>query len=154
MLNCGHIIKMRYTPLQHKVMTWEEKCGTESNNCKTKYRGLHVPVVIGELHSMLAPFARTLKLLNNKYRIIYIMSDSASLPLSFSRTVRLLKKTGVLSGTITAGHAFGGDLECINIYTALIAAREELKADVIINNTRTRCGGNRNQIWLQRCGTG
>ncbi len=128
----GHIIKMRYTPLQHKVMTWEEKCGTSEDNCNTKYTGLHVPVVIGELHSMLAPFARTLKLINTKCRIIYIMSDSASLPLSFSRNVRSLKNTGVLAGTITAGQAFGGDLECINIYTALIAAREELKADVII----------------------
>ncbi len=128
----GHIIKMRYTPLQHKVMTWEEKCGTSSDSYKTKYQGLHIPVVIGELHSMLTPFARTLKLINSKCRIIYIMSDSASLPLSFSQSVRLLKNTGMLDGTITAGQAFGGDLECVNIYTALIAAREKLKADVIM----------------------
>ena len=128
----GHIIKMRYTPLQHKVLTWEENCGPDADNCQTKYTGLHIPVVIGELHSMLAPFVRTLKLINSKCRIVYIMSDSASLPLSFSRTVYSLKDDGVLSGTITAGQAFGGDLECVNIYTALIAAREELKADVII----------------------
>jgi hypothetical protein len=38
----------------------------------------------------------------------------------------------MLKGTITCGNAFGGDLECLNIYTALIAAKEIMKADVVI----------------------
>ena len=128
----GHIIKLRYTPLQHKVMTWEERCGNAANNFHPNDKGLNFPVVIGELHSMLAPFAQTLKKINSKRRIVYIMSDSASLPLSFSRTVRLLKESAVLAGSITTGHAFGGDVECVNMYTALLAARDELKADVAV----------------------
>ncbi len=130
--HAGHIIKLRYTPLQHKVMTWEERCGIAVNNFYPKDNGLNFPVVIGELHSMLAPFAQTLKKINSTCRIVYIMSDSASLPLSFSRTVRSLKENGVLAGSITTGHAFGGDVECVNMYTALLAARDELKADVAV----------------------
>lgn len=126
----GHIIKLRYTPMQLKLATWEEKI-TEAKRT-LKYSGLQVPVVIGELHSMIAPFARTLKMINGKRKIIYIMTDSASLPLAFSNTIRLLKKEGVLAGTITAGQAFGGDLETVNLYTALLAAKEELRADIIV----------------------
>ncbi|MEW5922058.1 MAG: DUF3866 family protein [Bacillota bacterium] len=128
----GHIMKMRYTPLQLKLMTWEERGGDKNHYNGNKYPGLHIPVVIGELHSMIAPFARTLKLINRKRKIVYIMSDSASLPLPFSSTIRILKEEGVLEGTITSGQAFGGDLETVNIYTALLAAREEFRADVVM----------------------
>ena len=37
-----------------------------------------------------------------------------------------------MNKTITVGHAFGGDLETINIYTGLIAAKEILKGDITI----------------------
>jgi len=38
---------------------------------------------------------------------------------------------GLIDETITIGSAFGGDYECINIYTALITAKEVLNADVV-----------------------
>ena len=41
---------------------------------------------------------------------------------SFSRNIKMLQELNWLQGTITAGHAFGGDLEAINIYSALAAA--------------------------------
>ncbi|RJX23647.1 MAG: DUF3866 family protein [Dethiobacter sp.] len=129
----GHIIKMRYTPLQCKVQVYEEILGSKnSSSALSKYEGLkNVPVVIGELHSMVAPFVLTLKMLNPTRRIVYIMTDSAALPLYLSDTISCLKNDSLLEGTVTCGHAFGGDLETVNIYTALMAAREELKADVI-----------------------
>jgi hypothetical protein len=49
-----------------------------------------------------------------------------------SDTVKRLCERGVLSGTITFGSAFGGDIECINVYTALISAKEILKADAAV----------------------
>ena len=52
------------------------------------------------------------------------MTDSAALPLYLSNVIYHLQEEGLLSGTITCGQAFGGDLETVNIYTALIAARE------------------------------
>ena len=38
----------------------------------------------------------------------------------------------MLDTTITCGQAFGGDIEAINVYTALIAAKEVAGADVAI----------------------
>ena len=130
----GHIIKLRYSPLQLKVQVYEELLTDKNPALATeKYQGLkNVPVVIGELHSMLAPFILTLKELNPGCRIAYIMTDSAALPLYLSDTVHRLKSDACLAGTVTCGHAFGGDLETINIYTALMAAREELGAEVIV----------------------
>jgi len=60
------------------------------------------------------------------------MTDGAALPLAFSQNVEWLKSNELLVGTVTCGHAFGGDLEAVNIYSAMLAARKVLKADVII----------------------
>jgi hypothetical protein len=37
-----------------------------------------------------------------------------------------------VDAAITAGQAFGGDLEAVNVFTALIAARAALRADIVI----------------------
>ncbi len=126
----GHMIKLRYTPLQLKVNMAEEDPKYEEvfNN----FEGLEeIPVVCGNLHSMLSPFAASLKYLREDVKIVYIMTDGAALPLWFSNTVRELKEKNILDSVITVGNAFGGDLECMNIYTGLIAAKEILKADVV-----------------------
>ena len=64
--------------------------------------------------------------------ISYIMTDGGALPLDFSSSVDYLKKNRLIKGTITFGQAFGGDLETVNVYTALIAAFEILKSDIAI----------------------
>lgn len=131
----GHIIKLRYTPLQLKVQTYEEvlSCEDLAGSAWRQYQGLkNIPVVIGELHSMVAPFVLTLKKINPARKIAYIMTDSAALPLYLSNVVHRLKAEQLLEGTVTCGHAFGGDLETVNVYTALIAAREALNAEVIL----------------------
>lgn len=58
------------------------------------------------------------------------MTDGASLPIYLSKNVDTLKEK-LIDSTITIGNAFGGDYECINIYTALITAKEILKADAV-----------------------
>ncbi|MGI5875676.1 MAG: DUF3866 family protein [Dethiobacteria bacterium] len=130
----GHIIKLRYTPFQLKVQAYEEILSRRDPAATLqRYKGMgNTPVVIGELHSMVAPFVLTIKKLHPGRRIVYIMTDSAALPLYLSNVIHHLQEEGLLSGTITCGQAFGGDLETVNIYTALIAAREELKADIIL----------------------
>ncbi len=130
----GHILKLRYTPQQLKVKTYEEMLGSGKRALSfEKYPGLQrAPVILGELHSMLEPFIRVVKHLNPSRKIAYIMTDSASLPLQLSETVHRLKEEKLLEGALSCGHAFGGDLETVNIYTALIAAREKLKAEVIV----------------------
>jgi hypothetical protein len=148
----GHIMKLRYTPMQLKVKAYEEVLSNSNPTAAgDKYLGLKkIPVVIGELHSMLAPFVLALKELIPSCRIAYIMTDNAALPITLSNTVHRLKNDRYLEGTVTCGHAFGADIETVNFYSALMAAREELSAEVIITtpgpgvvgtSTRYGCSG-------------
>ena len=132
----GHIMKLNYTPLQAKVLSVEEP-DSPSHEIIADFKSLGgVPVIAGTLHSMLAPVCAAVRLLAGETaRIVYVMTDAACLPLAFSRTVKFLKEKGLLDGTVTYGHAFGGDLEAVNKYTALIAARKILGADVIVAAT-------------------
>jgi hypothetical protein len=63
-------------------------------------------------------------------RASYIMTDGAALPIAFSSHVRELKRLGWMDRTITCGHAYGGELEAINVYTALLAVKHVSQADV------------------------
>jgi hypothetical protein len=65
-------------------------------------------------------------------RIAYVMSDGGALPLAFSRHAAGLKERGWLQGTVTYGHAYGGDLETVNKFTALLAARHVYGADLAV----------------------
>ena len=129
----GHIVKARYTPVQHTVLSVEEE-GSPHRKAIDSFESLGgMPVVIGQLHSQLAPAAAAVKRLShNRARVAYVMTDSAALPLAFSRLVAELREKGLIDCTITAGQAFGGDLEAINVYTALIAAKQVAGADVAI----------------------
>ena len=89
-------------------------------------------MLVGTLHSMVAPALLAFHRETPRRRAVYIMTDGAALPLSFSDTVRRLKARGLLTTAITCGHAFGGDLEAVNIYSALAAAKTVARAEVII----------------------
>ena len=129
----GHIVKARYTPIQHTVLAVEEQ-DSPSRQAIEDFESLgSTPVVIGQLHSQLAPAAAAIKRLSrHRARVAYIMTDSAALPISFSRTVARLRDTHLLDATITIGQAFGGELEAVNVYTGLIAARQVAEADAVI----------------------
>lgn len=128
----GHIMKMRYAPQQVKVLSVEEEASPFHQQIKNFSSLNNTPVIIGFLHSMLLPAVAGIKAINKDLRICYIMTDGGALPLAFSKTARQLKKLGWLEGTVTVGHAFGGDLEAVNIYSGLAAAYSVQKADVII----------------------
>lgn len=127
----GHIMKLRYTPMQVKVNSVEEQ-DSELHDKVNNFKSLdNLPVVVGTLHSMLTPFVASYKRNNPTKNIVYIMTDGAALPIYLSKNVENLKNKGLIYKTITIGNAFGGDYECINIYSALITAKEILKADVV-----------------------
>lgn len=129
----GHIMKLRYTPLQLKVQAVEEESSPYHQRLKefTSLDGL--PVMAGELHSMVAPAAVGFKMAAGKHvKLAYIMTDGAALPLTLSRLVADLKEQGLIDLTITCGQAFGGDLEAINVYSALAAAKIAGAAGVIV----------------------
>ncbi len=128
----GHVIKLRYTPWQFRVLSCEEEAAGFQNKLH-RFRGLGGrPVIIGELHSMLAPAAAVLKHLHPTCRIAYLMTGGGALPLSFSRTVAMLKRKGILAAAITCGQAFGGDYEAVNVYSGLAACHSFVGADMII----------------------
>jgi len=143
----GHIMKLRYTPSQARVLCAEEE-GSPHRAAIEAFSDLGgTPVVIGGLHSMVAPVCAAIKSMRQDLRIVYIMTDGACLPLAFSRTVRDLKDKQIISATVTCGNAFGGDLETVTKFSALAAARAALGADVImvamgvgIAGTGTRLG--------------
>ncbi len=128
----GHIMKLRYTPLQGRTLSVEEEGSPYHIAMKEAHSLQDMPCVVGTLHSMLAPLALNMNQHNKDIRLVYLMSDGAALPLGFSKVVDLLKTRGMLHQTITFGHAFGGDLEAVNIYSALLAAKHVARADLAV----------------------
>lgn len=133
----GHIIKLRYTPYQFAVKSCEEQ-GSSYHELFTKFSTLDgLPVLVGELHSMLPIIITLFRQLElehqiKPHRITYIMTDGGALPIVFSNHVYQLKKLGWLTNSITIGNAFGGDLEAVNIFTGLLAAKQIFDADLVI----------------------
>jgi hypothetical protein len=128
----GHLMKLRYTALQRAGMSVEEEQSPHHSALKDCVDIAGQPVVACGLHSQLLPVAATIKALDAGVTLAYVMTDGGALPANFSRTARWLKREGLLSAVITAGQAFGGDLEAVNIYSALAAARWAVKADITI----------------------
>lgn len=126
--NAGRIMKARYTPLQTAVASVEE-AHREVLEASAGLAG--TPVIAAPLHSMIAHGSAGAKAAGAE-RVVYVMTDGASLPGSFSRMVPRLRDAGLLDGFITCGQAFGGELEAVTIWSALLSAKEVLNADVII----------------------
>lgn len=128
----GHIMKLRYTPLQLRVLAVEETESPHHQVMKAATTLEGMPVAVAELHSMLAPLALLMSQEKPGVRLAYLMTDGGALPAFFSRAARELRTRGLICGIITAGHAFGGDLEAVTVHSGLLAARHVLKADAAI----------------------
>jgi hypothetical protein len=128
----GHIIKLRYTPLQRAYLTVEEQGSPYHQILKdaTSIDGL--PVVCCELHSQVPLVAAAIKRDRPEAKIVYCMTDQAALPLALSDLMRQCRDAGLIDTTITCGQAFGGDFETINLYSALLAAKYVCQAAVVI----------------------
>lgn len=124
----GHIMKARYLPCQLAVLTLEEQA-QYADVWEQKLE--EMPVLVGQLHSQIAPAAAGLHLAGAR-RVAYIMTDAAALPLGFSRLVRDLKEAGLLHATLTCGQAFGGDHETVTLHSALLAAKYIAGCDATI----------------------
>ncbi len=128
----GHIIKLRYTPMQHDVLSVEEpdspfhKIVNETNSLKG------TPVVCCELHSQVPLIAAAIKHELPDAKIVYCMTDEAALLASFSDLLVQMREKGLLCASITCGQAFGGDYEAVNLYSGMLAAVAVCQADIII----------------------
>ena len=122
----GHIMKVRYTSLQHDTGAAEE----QHPDLPGTVAGL--PVVACSLHSQVAVVAAVARHLAPAARIAYVMTDGAGLPIVLSELVHELRGAGVVDVTVTAGHAFGGDLEAVAVPSALALARHVADADLVV----------------------
>jgi hypothetical protein len=128
----GHVMKLRYTPLQRDVTVVEEVAGGTHAQMAEARSLDRMPVVCCGLHSQIALVAAAIKEYDPSLRIAYVMTDEGALPIAVSRLVAELVAAGLLDETITCGQAFGGGLEAVSRHSALLAARHVAHADVAI----------------------
>ena len=128
----GHIMKLRYTPLQRDVLAVESPESPFHDVMKAADDLDGLPVVCCGLHSQVPLVAAAIKHADPTLRITYCMTDQAALPIALSRVIGASTQAGLLDATVTCGSAFGGDLEAVNLHSGLLAARHVAGADVAI----------------------
>jgi hypothetical protein len=122
----GHLMKLRYTSLQLDAGAAEEAYPDLPSDLEG------IPVVVCGLHSQVAVVAAAARAAAPHARISYVMTDGAALPIALSDMVVEMLATGVVDGTITAGHAFGGQLEAVSVPSGLVLARHMQGADIVV----------------------
>jgi hypothetical protein len=129
----GHLVKARYTPLQATVLGADEQGSPHHEVLRDADDLGGMPVVVADLHSAVPAVLAALRAdCPPGPTVAYLMLDGGALPAWFSRTVASLREAGWLAGTVTAGQAFGGDLETVTVHTGLLAARHVLGAQVTL----------------------
>ncbi len=129
-VGAGHVMKARYTPLQPAVLAADEEASPYRPVLATADDVGGMPVVVADLHSAVPAILAGVLADRPAAKVAYVMTDGGALPAWFSRTLDAL--AGALAGVVTAGQAFGGDLEAANTHAGLLAARHALRADVTI----------------------
>src|SRR5215212_4338714 len=104
----AHVMKLPYTPVQHAARHAEEEAALPDS-----LGGM--PVVCCSLHSQLAPVCAAVAGL----RVAYVQLPGGALPVALSDTVRVLKERGLLGVAVAADACLAGDVECVNVYSAL-----------------------------------
>jgi hypothetical protein len=116
-------MKLNYTSLQHTVMPVEDA---------RLQLPLARPVAVLALHGQLAPVAWAFAQAAPEAKVGYVQTSGGALAGGHSRTVRELRERGLLAGHLTAGAAFGGELEAITTPGALHHALRALGWDAAI----------------------
>src|SRR3712207_1385004 len=122
-------MKLRYTSLQADTGSVEElEAGTLAD--ADDLDGM--PVVACGLHSQVPCVAAAVRHARPDARVVYVMTDGAALPAALSDLTAAMRAAALVDATVTAGHAFGGDHEAVNVPSALAVARTVLRADVTV----------------------
>jgi hypothetical protein len=117
-------LKLNYTSLQHPVEPVEARDGDVPLR--------PVPVLVLSLHGQLAPAAWAAGRATPDLRIGFVQTSGGALPGSLSEDVAALRGSGLLCGHLTAGQAYGGELEALTVIGALQAAAGPLGWDAVI----------------------
>jgi hypothetical protein len=117
-------LKLNYTSLQHPVDPVE--AGEAGRPAR------RIPVLVLSLHGQLAPAAWAVAREAAGLRTGFLQTSGGALPGSLSDDVRELQKAGLICGHLTAGQAYGGELEALTTIGALQAAAGPLGWDAVI----------------------
>jgi hypothetical protein len=128
----GHVMKLRYTPLQRDVLAVESQESPHHAALEEADDVAGMPVVCCGLHSQLPLVAAAVKRARPGARVAWCMTDGAALPLAVSDLVPACAAAGLVDLTVTCGQAFGGDLEAVTLHSGLVAAHLIGAADVAI----------------------
>jgi hypothetical protein len=128
----GHVMKMRYTPVQRDVLSVESPESAHHSVMVVADDLAGMPVVCCGLHSQIPLVAAAIKQADPSLRVAYCMTDQAALPLALSDVVSASTDVGLIDTTVTCGQSFGGRLEAVNLHSGLLAARHVAHADVAI----------------------
>jgi len=119
----GHIMKGRYLSEQMNIEAWEE-----SETAKLHRSGSPLPSLSGLtvitclLHSHVGLLAAAIRSASKSASTAFVMTDWASLPLPLSNLIHGFSQLGLIDLTVSAGHAFGGDVEAVSVPSGLLAA--------------------------------
>ena len=127
----GHMMKARYTPLQTMVLGVDEQESPHHEVFQQHDSIDGMPVVVADLHSALPAIVACARHVNPSIRIAYIHTDTAALPIAFSKASARLTELDHIT-TITSGQSYGGDYEAVNVHTALITAKHVIGADIAV----------------------
>lgn len=122
----GHIMKLRYTPMQIDAGACEE-----TSSPTTPHSLNSTPVVVCLLHSQIAPVVLAAKHVNPHIKVAYLMTDSASLAYPLSNLANELEERGFIDFSFTAGQAFGARNEAVNVASGALCA-SEMGADLLV----------------------
>ncbi len=119
----GHVLKLRYTPLQVDVLAVESQESPHHKAMKDAVDLAGMPVVCCGLHSQVPLVAAAVKQANPALKVAYCMTDHAALILPLSDVVRASVAAGLIDATISCGQAFGGHYEAVNVHSGMLAAK-------------------------------
>ena len=117
-------LKLNYTSLQHPVDPVEAREPDAVDRL--------IPVLVLSLHGQLAPAAWAAAQAAPHLRVGYIQTSGGALPGHLSKDVSELRRTDLLCEHLTAGPAYGGEIEALTVIGALQAAAGPLGWDAAI----------------------
>ena len=126
----GHIMKARYTSLQHPRLMIEEQYAEPS--CDVNERLMGKKVLTVGLHSQVGVAAIAAKIMQPSIEIGYVMTDGGSLPIALSDLVYRMTQENFIHHTVTAGQSFGGDYNSVSVEGGVAACFEYLNCDLVI----------------------
>ncbi|MDO5723244.1 MAG: DUF3866 family protein [Flaviflexus sp.] len=128
-LPSGHMVKARYMPQQMMCSGVDEQNSPHHPLLAEATSIDSMPAIVADLHSALPAM---LAVLEPELTVAYIHTDTAALPVAFSRVAATARERGDIDAIISCGQSFGGDLEAVNLHSALLAARHVVGADLAI----------------------